>query len=697
MLGERSDEISLAPAWTGSRAGSALVSRLGDLDRRAASARPTPRHAAGLGLAVAGFAVSLGLLLAGLSAAAGWVATASAGIAVGWGVTFAIARRTVDTPLELIADSMETLAARDVLALVDEFANLAQGDGPRPLEVHAVPVSLPSDGSVRRVAEALNATISRLQAGAYQFSAASDGPCKRLFYVGPDDYLLGSTCAEAMGSLLPNGGNILLLIPHFRHAGVELRRRGFESMLRERFPEIEVIGALENFYDNNRMAESIRSFIRTHPRLAGIYCTEATGVLGVIDALAGTDPAARPVVICHDTLDTTMAGISAGLISATVTQDPYGQGHDTAVHLFNAVAHGWRPAEPRLITASELITRDNYRKYWRPYEGAIESAATIGHRPKPLGPSPRHVRIAVLGLDDTPFWAPVRNGALAAAEELAACNASVRWIVPESDQGFDLSLRGPVIEALVRDGYDAIASILYSNDLLPYLNHAVDAGVVVATVNSESSSLQRLVATLSKQRKQLEIEATDLEVAAHHDALTGAYNRLLMDRDLEEVRTSVATTGKPATAVMIDIDRFKAYNDMYGHTAGDEVLRQVSRRIQRETRPIDRLYRYGGEEFLVVLRETSLQEGEAVAARIACGITTLGLTHEGNPPWGVVTVSAGVASVDPSRDAAGDCVADADAALYRSKRSGRNTVATYQGEPTPQTAPPAWLVDGYSG
>jgi len=170
-----------------------------------------------------------------------------------------------------------------------------------------------------------------------------------------------------------------------------------------------------------------------------------------------------------------------------------------------------------------------------------------------------------------------------------------------------------------------------------------------------------------------------------------------MDRDLEEVRTSVATTGKPATAVMIDIDRFKAYNDMYGHTAGDEVLRQVSRRIQRETRPIDRLYRYGGEEFLVVLRETSLQEGEAVAARIACGITTLGLTHEGNPPWGVVTVSAGVASVDPSRDAAGDCVADADAALYRSKRSGRNTVATYQGEPTPQTAPPAWLVDGYSG
>jgi diguanylate cyclase (GGDEF)-like protein len=91
-----------------------------------------------------------------------------------------------------------------------------------------------------------------------------------------------------------------------------------------------------------------------------------------------------------------------------------------------------------------------------------------------------------------------------------------------------------------------------------------------------------------------------------------------------------------------------------------------------------RLYRYGGEEFLVLLRDTRLAEGEAVATRIACGITTLGLTHEGNLPWGVVTVSAGVAKVDPSSTAAGDCVADADAALYRSKRSGRNTVATHQ-------------------
>jgi diguanylate cyclase (GGDEF)-like protein len=159
-----------------------------------------------------------------------------------------------------------------------------------------------------------------------------------------------------------------------------------------------------------------------------------------------------------------------------------------------------------------------------------------------------------------------------------------------------------------------------------------------------------------------------------------------MSADLEQIKQTVAETGSPAAAIMIDLDHFKAYNDKYGHAAGDDVLALVARRIQQETRPSDRLYRYGGEEFLVLLRDTGLEEGEAVAIRIACAITTLGMVHEGNQPWGIVTVSAGVAAMDPSKAAAGDCVADADAAMYRSKRSGRNTVATFQPEPKPGAA-----------
>jgi len=657
--------------------------------------RPTTGEApAGLCLAAAGLGATALLWVAGQPLACGLGATMTAGLAIGWGVTWAVARRNVSRPLERIADSMETLAARDLLALVDEFANLAQGEEPGKLVVHAAPVRLPDDQSVRRVAEALNTMIARLQTGAAQFDAASSEACRRLFYVGPDDYLLGCMCAEAMAGLLPDGGQVLLLAPRIRHAGIELRRRGFQSTVRERFPQIEIAGVLESRTETARLAETAIAFIKSHPRLAGIYCTEAMGVLGAVEALTDTRLAGRVAVICHDLLDGTVAGVQAGVISGAVTQDPYGQGHDTAIHLFNSIAHGWRPSEPRIITASELVTRDNYRGFWRPYEGAIESPEMAQRRPHPLGPSRRHLRIAILGLDDVDFWAPVRAGVLAAAEELAEYNATVEWIVPETNQTFNTAVRGPLVDALVEAGYDAVATPIYQSDVVPHLNRAVDRGVVVATFNTESSSLQGLVATLSKARRRLEQEATGLETAAHHDALTGAYNRLVMREDLDEAMASVTETKRPATVIMTDLDHFKAYNDMYGHAAGDDVLALVARTIQKEIRPGDRLYRYGGEEFLVMLRNAGLSEGEAVATRIACAVTTLGLAHAGNNPWGIVTVSAGVATMDRTAASATSCVEQADAALYRSKRSGRNTVATFQrefeedsGQPLPPIQP----------
>jgi diguanylate cyclase (GGDEF)-like protein len=635
----------------------------------------------GLVLAVAGLIAAAALRLASQPSLAAWVAVASAGIAVGWGVTWVVVRRTISRPIERIASSMEMIAARDVLALVDEFASLAEGEQARHIEVHAKPVALPSDPSTRRLAEALNTTIARLRGGAHEFHAASREPCRRLFYVGPDDYLLGCGCAETMAGLLPDEGQILLMMPRFRHAGIDLRRRGFESTLRERSPGIQVAGALESRFDRARTAGLVKSFINAHPELAGIYCMEAMGIVGTIEALAELNLTGRIAVICHDTVDGTMAAVRAGAVSATVTQDAFGQGHDTAVHLFNSVACGWRPQESRLVTVSEVVTRENCSQYWQPYVGAIDSEAMAERRARPLGVSGRHLRIAVLGLDDTPFWEPVRAGALAARQELAACNASVDWIVPEGPhRDFDVALRGPAVDGLVAEGYDAIATVLYDLSLVPYLNRAVDRGVVVSTFNSEASSLQGLVATLSKERRQLEIATGDLQVAVCRDPLTGAFNRRLMDDELEEVRRSVATTRRPATIVMIDIDHFKAYNDLHGHIAGDEVLRRVAQRIQRDIRPSDRLYRYGGEEFLVLLSDTGVEEGEAVATRIARGITTLGMAHKRNEPWGVVTVSAGVAEVLPSHQSISDCVAAADAALYRSKASGRNTVATAQQE-----------------
>lgn len=282
----------------------------------------------------------------------------------------------------------------------------------------------------------------------------------------------------------------------------------------------------------------------------------------------------------------------------------------------------------------------------------------------------------MLGLADSNFWDPVRAGAEAAAQELASCNASVEWLLPEGGRDWDVTVRGPALDKLVEDGYDAIATPAYDPALTPYINRAISRGIVVATVNTEASSLQGLVATLSRERSQLQVAATDLEIVARRDSLTGAYNRSLMDEDLKKAQMSGALSKRPSALVMIDIDHFKRYNDTYGHTEGDTVLRMVAQRIQREIRPTDRLYRYGGEEFLVLLRDSNVVDGEAAATRIARGITSLGIPHERNDLWGIVTVSAGVAELNPDDLTAERSIEDADAALYRSKSSGRNTVAT---------------------
>jgi diguanylate cyclase (GGDEF)-like protein len=399
-----------------------------------------------------------------------------------------------------------------------------------------------------------------------------------------------------------------------------------------------------------------------------------------MDALAAKPLGGRTVVVGHDLLDRSVAGLQSGVVSALITQDPFGQGHDSTIHLFNAIAHGWQPPDARIITRSDVVTPENYTEYWRPYEGSVETSEMHDRRPRPLGPSKKRLRLAVLGIEDGSFWEPVRQGVNAAAQELELCNASVEWLAPGGDYGFNMTTRAQTVEKLTQEGYDGIATPIYDASLIPYLNRAVAAGLVVATLNSEASSLQGLVATLSKERRRLEIAAGTLEAVAHHDALTGAYNRAVMDPDLLEAERVANAVHKQASIIMIDIDHFKAYNDMLGHTAGDEVLRMVAHRIEAEVRPGDRVYRYGGEEFLVLLRATGIDEGQRVAARICDGIASMGLPHDENPPWGVLTVSAGVSALTGDGPTWSEVVAAADAALYRSKASGRNTVATSEPE-----------------
>ena len=162
---------------------------------------------------------------------------------------------------------------------------------------------------------------------------------------------------------------------------------------------------------------------------------------------------------------------------------------------------------------------------------------------------------------------------------------------------------------------------------------------------------------------------------ARHDPLTGLANRRRLDEMVEELWAQDSPMVSPISIVLFDVDRFKAYNDLYGHLAGDECLRRVAACAAQEANDDGCIAaRYGGEEFLVLLPRTPIEEARRVAERLRAAVVGQRIPHAGGEELGVVTASFGVASSDNALMKFDALTAAADAALYEAKRDGRNRV-----------------------
>ncbi len=180
-------------------------------------------------------------------------------------------------------------------------------------------------------------------------------------------------------------------------------------------------------------------------------------------------------------------------------------------------------------------------------------------------------------------------------------------------------------------------------------------------------------AFLRRLRDQLGREAA--EEVANRDPLTGLANRRHLEEAVERLSVASEHGTFPAAVIMIDVDRFKPFNDRYGHVAGDVCLKRVAGAISAECRNEgDLVVRLGGEEFLMLLPDTDLSEAVRVAERIRRQIETLGMPNESLGPRGVVTASLGAMAGPASAQTFAELVSGADAALYAAKRNGRNQV-----------------------
>ena len=159
------------------------------------------------------------------------------------------------------------------------------------------------------------------------------------------------------------------------------------------------------------------------------------------------------------------------------------------------------------------------------------------------------------------------------------------------------------------------------------------------------------------------------------DGLTGLHNRRYLERHLAGLVDQSRQRQRPLSLLLLDIDFFKQVNDTHGHDAGDDVLREFSRRIRRTVRSVDLVCRLGGEEFVVVMPETDLAIATLVGERIRERIASQPFLIEGGEANLSITVSIGLASRDGSNDLPETLLRRADEALYEAKRSGRNRVS----------------------
>lgn len=198
----------------------------------------------------------------------------------------------------------------------------------------------------------------------------------------------------------------------------------------------------------------------------------------------------------------------------------------------------------------------------------------------------------------------------------------------------------------------------------------------VSEQNRTLSELNRTLEARVAERTHELLEANQrLEDMAMTDVLTGLPNRRHAMRICEQEWHTSVTTGKPLACMMIDADGFKGVNDVYGHDAGDEVLRQLARRLQHAVRTDDTVCRLGGDEFLIVCAHTPLQGALRVAEKARQEVAALHVPVGKDGAWHG-SISVGVAVRVDSMTSIHDLLKTADEAVYAAKRNGRNCVAT---------------------
>lgn len=275
---------------------------------------------------------------------------------------------------------------------------------------------------------------------------------------------------------------------------------------------------------------------------------------------------------------------------------------------------------------------------------------------------------------------PLGHECFAAADGLEAWDLFQVWqpevLVSDRDMprldGVALCQR---IRAAEKDSYTYLVLLTAFNDpadVLSGMRAGADDYVKKPLEPFELEATLLAASRVTRLRVELALAREELVQQARTDPLTGLRNRLGLASDLEQIHTISQRYGRSYCVAVCDVDHFKRYNDIYGHLAGDQALRAVGATLAAEVRDSDRVYRFGGEEFLVLLPEQGIDGAAIALERVRARLEQLAIAHSGSDN-GLLTVSIGRAECTPEhRISTGELIAEADRAMYAAKERGRN-------------------------
>tara|TARA_B100000446_G_scaffold60499_1_gene56356 strand:- start:874 stop:1935 length:1062 start_codon:yes stop_codon:yes gene_type:complete len=223
----------------------------------------------------------------------------------------------------------------------------------------------------------------------------------------------------------------------------------------------------------------------------------------------------------------------------------------------------------------------------------------------------------------------------------------------------------------VIDDKDELVGILSQGDIAGAHFQAIEQQRQIIEEQREIIERQIQSRTSELTKANQELKALSLQ-----DALMGIGNRRAMEVDVQYTHSNALRKKRPYCLVLLDVDYFKKYNDHYGHQAGDEALKHLARSTQESIRSTDRLYRYGGEELLLLLPETEIDAGKEVVERVLNALERAAIEHV-ESPFGYLTISAGISAItnfDGNDDGWQQYLQHADEKLYEAKSEGRNRI-----------------------